>query len=303
MSNLVPFNFEDKFEINTIIKNDKPHFLARAVASALGYANASQAYQLHCKSLILFNSLELRESNFQNPHPKGEYFILEPDVYRLITKSTKPEAERFEKWLFEEVLPSIRKTGAYNATPNNSITISDVQNIVVNTIKSEFDFRNKEFENSLITKLKEEFRPRIKFGDYAEKKVSNAYDIDEVVKMLHPELPQFTHYALKEKLYNFLRDYHFIGRNSTFPTTRGVKEKIVGIEVVPICYNKPDEVVGKSIKSVIYEEHLNDLCYTFIQFVNAENESKMNLLNKVAEDHDRDAFTDTIEVPYLVTLN
>lgn len=178
MSNLVPFNFENRFEINTVIKDSAVHFHARAIASALNYANVSDAYQKHCKSLILFSYSELLGLNFQNPNPRGEYFILEPDVYRLIIKSNKPEAERFEKWLFEDVLPSIRKTGSYNAS-STSITISDVQNIVVNTIKSEFDFRNKEFENSLITKLKEEFRPRIKFGDYAGKKVSNAYDVAE----------------------------------------------------------------------------------------------------------------------------
>ena len=43
-------------------------------------------------------------------------FITEPDLYRLITHSKLPEAEKFERWVFDEVLPSIRKHGMY-ATP------------------------------------------------------------------------------------------------------------------------------------------------------------------------------------------
>lgn len=314
MSSLQTYTFEGQLDVRTIIDDKgEPLFVAKDIAVALGYKEPTMAISQHCTKGIdaqSFRKQALRGqgmpgaylAELKNLHPQT-VLIREPDVYALIFGSRLATAEKFKTWVFEEVLPSIRKTGTYNATPNNSITISDVQNIVVNTIKSEFDFRNKEFENNLITKLKEEFRPRIKFGDYAEKKVSNAYDIDEVVKMLHPELPQFTHYALKEKLYNFLRDYRFIDRKSTFPTTRGVKEKIVGIEAIPLCYNKPDEAVGKSIKTVIYEEYLNDLGYTFIQFVNAENDSKINLLNKVAEDHDREVFADTIEIPYSVTLN
>lgn len=109
MSNLVPFNFENKFEINTVIKDEVVHFHARAIASVLNYVNVSDAYQKHCKSLILFSYSELLELNFPNPNPRGEYFILEPDVYRLITKCSKSTPDlkkRFISFLKENKLIS-----------------------------------------------------------------------------------------------------------------------------------------------------------------------------------------------------
>ena len=91
----------------------KSWFCARDVAVALEYGNPAQAYKLHCKSLKLFSYLQCRELGWDNPNPQGVYFILEPDVYRLIVKSSKPEADKFEAWVFEEVLPKIRETGSY----------------------------------------------------------------------------------------------------------------------------------------------------------------------------------------------
>jgi len=64
--------------------------------------------------LKLLNSVACTELGWTNPNPRGEYVMPESDVFRLIVKSEKPEAERFERWLYEEVLPSIRKTGSYS---------------------------------------------------------------------------------------------------------------------------------------------------------------------------------------------
>lgn len=113
MSSLIPFSFESQ-PIRVVVLDGQPMFSARDVAVALAYADPSQAYQLHCKSLKKLNSVECTELNWVNPHPRGEYVMPESDVYRLIVKSNKPEAERFERWVFEEVLPSIRKTGSYS---------------------------------------------------------------------------------------------------------------------------------------------------------------------------------------------
>ncbi len=46
--------------------------------------------------------------------PRGEYIIPESDLYRLIMRSNMAEAERFQDWVVEEVLPQIRRTGSYN---------------------------------------------------------------------------------------------------------------------------------------------------------------------------------------------
>ena len=93
-------------EIRTIIENGEPWFVAKDVAEILGYKNGSRDIRRHCKG----------STETVLPSPSGiqkTIIIPEPDLYRLIIKSTKPEAEQFEKWVMEEVLPSIRKHGGY----------------------------------------------------------------------------------------------------------------------------------------------------------------------------------------------
>lgn len=118
-TNLIPFQFEGQ-DLRVVQFQSKTLFCARDVAMMLAYADPAQAYKYHCKSLILLSSVQLTELEWPNPNPRGAYFIPEPDVYRLIVKSTKPEAERFEKWVFEEVLPTIRQQGSYEIPKQSS---------------------------------------------------------------------------------------------------------------------------------------------------------------------------------------
>lgn len=119
MQNMIPFSFESQ-SIRVVVLDGHPMFSARDVAVALCYANPSEAYKDHCKYLKLLSYSELLELNWDSPNPRGEYVMPESDVYRLIVKSNKPEAERFEQWVFDEVLPSIRKTGEYSQSINQT---------------------------------------------------------------------------------------------------------------------------------------------------------------------------------------
>lgn len=84
-------------------------FCGTDVCNILGYVNPRDAISKHCK----VGGVAKRDT----PTTSGNQeitFINEPNLYRLIIKSRKPEAERFEAWVFEEVLPQIRKTGSYS---------------------------------------------------------------------------------------------------------------------------------------------------------------------------------------------
>lgn len=96
-------------QIRTIEIDGKPYFVANDAAKALGYANPSDATNTHCKHRILtWGSDSLgRRQQFK--------VIPEGDLYRLITHSKLESAERFEAWVFDEVLPSIREHGGYIA--------------------------------------------------------------------------------------------------------------------------------------------------------------------------------------------
>ncbi len=100
------FNNSEFGEIRTIQKDDKVLFCGSDVARALGYARPADAISAHCKGVCVLPTPSA--GGVQNTK-----FITEGDVYRLIAHSKLPGAERFERWVFDEVLPSIRKHGAY----------------------------------------------------------------------------------------------------------------------------------------------------------------------------------------------
>ena len=86
--------------------NGKIYFPATDCAKALGYANTIDAISRHCKGVVKHDPLT-------NGGKQRKNYIPEGDLYRLIIRSKLPAAERFEAWVFDEVLPSIRKHGAY----------------------------------------------------------------------------------------------------------------------------------------------------------------------------------------------
>lgn len=109
MNELQIFNNNQFGEMRTIEEGDKIFFCGADVAKALGYTNSSKALTDHCRCV----------TKRYIPHPQAPdkeiemSFIPEGDVYRLITHSKLPTAEKFESWVFDEVLPTIRKHGAY----------------------------------------------------------------------------------------------------------------------------------------------------------------------------------------------
>lgn len=84
-----------------------PMFCGKDVATALGYANTNDALSKHCKGVAKRYPLQTAGGMQQ------ARFIAEGDLYRLIANSKLPDADKFERWVFDEVLPSIRKHGEY----------------------------------------------------------------------------------------------------------------------------------------------------------------------------------------------
>jgi prophage antirepressor-like protein len=84
--------------------------VAKDVCDVLGYANARKAVSDHCKE----KGVTKRDTPTNGENQELTY-INEGNLYRLVVKSQLPAAEKFEVWVFEEVLPTIRKTGRYEA--------------------------------------------------------------------------------------------------------------------------------------------------------------------------------------------
>ena len=109
-TNIEIFNSAEFGSVRIVQEGDRCLFCAFDVARALGYSRPNDAVSRHCRATVKRSSPisgKMQEINF----------IPEGDVYRLIVHSKLPAAERFERWVFDEVLPSLRKNGIYITDP------------------------------------------------------------------------------------------------------------------------------------------------------------------------------------------
>ena len=109
MNELKIFENEEFGSLRTMEIDGKIYFIAKDVAEALGYSKPRNAISMHCRY-----ALKQGIPHPQNPDKILEVtFIPESDIYRLIAHSKLPNAVKFESWVFDDVLPSIRQYGAY----------------------------------------------------------------------------------------------------------------------------------------------------------------------------------------------
>lgn len=116
VTNVVEFTNENFGNIRAVTISGEPYFCGNDVAKALGYAKPQNAVATHCPH-ALKQSIGVQTGEKSDGTPAFQNvemcFIPESDIYRLIMKSKLPSAEKFEAWVCDEVLPSIRKTGGY----------------------------------------------------------------------------------------------------------------------------------------------------------------------------------------------
>mgnify|MGYP003250300630 FL=1 len=134
----------------------KEWFPAIQVAEILGYANPRDAISRHTKLKGVVNHDVLSNGGVQS-----KKFIDEGNLYRLITRSKLPQADEFEEWVFEDVLPSIRKHGLYATDNVIEQTIQNPDYII--HVLTEF---KKEREGRLVAEQQvNELKPKATYYD------------------------------------------------------------------------------------------------------------------------------------------
>lgn len=111
MSTLTPFTFPATAQaVRTVLLGDEPWFVANDVAAVLDLGNAYS-------SLALLDEDEKGLHSMETPGGQQQVSVIsESGLYSLILRSRKPQAQEFKRWITREVLPSIRKTGAYTTS-------------------------------------------------------------------------------------------------------------------------------------------------------------------------------------------
>lgn len=137
-------------------ENGNALFCANDVAKVLGYARPADAVSAHCKGSVIRRPLKTAGGIQQ------VRFITEGDLYRLIVSSKLPAAEQFERWIYDEVLPSIRKHGIYATETTIDQILTD-----------------PDFGIRLLTSLKEERAKRIEAENQIKELEPKAKALDD----------------------------------------------------------------------------------------------------------------------------
>ncbi|WP_195328192.1 phage antirepressor KilAC domain-containing protein [Flavonifractor plautii] len=191
---LMIFNSPEFGEIRTIEEDGKVLFCGSDVAKALGYKNPSKALSDHCKGV----------TKRYTPTSSGKQemnFIPEGDIYRLAAKSELPGADRFESWIFDEVLPSIRKHGAYMTSDiiDKMITSPEFGIKLLTTLKDERDRRKTlEAANSALTVDNQIMKPKADYFDELVER-NTLTNFRETAKQLGIPPKKFVDFLLEHK--------------------------------------------------------------------------------------------------------
>ncbi len=253
MKDLQIFKSQEFGEIQIIEEKGKFEFEATGSARMLGYVNPHKAIIDHCKK----DGVTKREVGVQTGYKKDgtpaiqmveKNFIDEGNLYRLITHSKLPSAEKFESWVFDEVLPSVRKTGGYIAGEENMtedelvLKAMDVLNRKVKMLKQ----KNMQLEGEL-----EEQRPKVLFANSVTASKTSIL-IGELAKLIK----QNGHDIGQNRLFEWLRINNYLinrkGTDYNMPTQKAMNQGLFEIKETTITHadghisvNKTPKVTGK----------------------------------------------------------
>lgn len=152
MNELKVFQNSEFGELGILLIDGKEYFPATQCAKMLGYKNPQDAIRSKCKGVRKMLTPSNGGSQETNYIPEG-------DLYRLIVNSKLPAAERFEQWVFDEVLPALRKYGGYGEIQLEELIAKTVTMTVAETLKQLMPMmqsQNAETRNS----IKEDIRAR-----------------------------------------------------------------------------------------------------------------------------------------------
>lgn len=246
MNELKVFENSQFGQVRTISENNSILLCGSDIARALGYARPNEAVLAHCRGTV----------KRRTPTASGEQemsFIPEGDVYRLIVRSKLPAAEQFERWVFDEVLPSIRRHGGY-LTPDKveeALLNPDVLIRLATDLKSERAARiEAETQRAALAKKAEADAPKVLFADSVSAS-SQSILVGELAKLLRQNGADFGQNRLFEKLRKdgFL---HQGGSQRNMPTQKAmdmglfeVQERAISNPDGSIRLTRTPKVTGK----------------------------------------------------------
>lgn len=236
MSEIKVFENLEFGKVRVSVVDGEPMFCLADVAKSLGYSNPAKAVIDHCKGVTV---LETPTQSGVQPIKYGK----EGEVYRLTMKSKLPNAEKFQDWVCNEVLPSIRKHGAYMT-----------ENVLEQAIS------NPDFMIGLLQNLKEEQKkrieaeakieldkPKVLFSEAVTTSKTSILigDLAKIIKQNGVEMGQ-------NRMFSWLRDNGYLikrkGSDFNMPTQKSMEMKLFEIKETAITHSDGHITINKTPK-------------------------------------------------------
>ncbi len=242
MTDLQIFNSPEFGAIRTIEKDGEPWFVGKDVAAALGYSNTKDALSRH---IDVEDKYQGKGVAFPDPHGILQYptIINESGLYSLVLSSKLPTAKKFKRWVTSEVIPSIRKHGAY-MTPDKLEEVLLKPDTLIQLAQNLKDEQEK--RRALEVKVEEQ-KPKVLFAESVEAAKTSIL-IGELAKLLKQNGINIG----QNRLFEWLRNNGYLikrqGSDYNMPTQRAMEMGLFEIKETTITHSDGHIHVSKTPK-------------------------------------------------------
>lgn len=236
MNELQIFKNPEFGEVRTLEENGAVLFCGSDVAKALGYTNPSKALSDHCRGV----------TKRYTPTKSGEQemsFIPESDLYRLVFGSKLPTAEKFTDWVTSEVLPTVRKHGAYMTpdTLDRMIASPEFGIKLLSALQEEREQRAK------LERKVDADAPKVLFAD-AVSASNTSILVGELAKLLKQNGVEIG----QHRLFRWLRENGYLirrnGSDFNMPTQKSMDLGLFTVKETAITHSDGTVTVSKTTK-------------------------------------------------------
>lgn len=242
MNEIQIFKNKDFGEVRTLIKNGEPWFVGKDIAEILGYSNTKDALATHVEAEDKEVIQRSGNATLEIPN-RGLTIINESGLYSLILSSKLPTAKKFKHWITAEVLPAIRKHGAY-------MTEQTIEQALINPdflIRLASQLKEEQTKRKELEVEKQVNAPKIEFYD-AVAGSKDAIEMQYVAKVLSIKGMG------RNNLFEFLRNKGILDRNN-IPYQRYIDQGY--FRTIEQKWHTPTGETKINIKTLVYQKGID----------------------------------------------
>lgn len=258
MNNLQFFNFEDQ-SVRVVKINEEPWFVGKDLTNILGYTNGPKAIKDHVDE-----EDKLSERIVMSGQHRQVFLVNESGLYSLILSSKMPNAKKFKRWVTHEVLPAIRKHGAYMTDEKIEEVLTDPDTIIKLATQLKDERQQRLIEQQLRRNAESqvrEMKPKALFADAVTSSKSTVL-ISDLAKMIKQNGVHYLYVTVNgttkklnmgpNNLFKWMRENHYLiarkGSDYNSPTQRSMLMELFEIKEKTIVHSDGHTTISKTPK-------------------------------------------------------